>query len=342
MNEMGGELYWHRDKYYINLQAHCGFWHSYKKKALHKKKKKKFVVYDKIRWDPVKQKPVFNDHAFAHSSNDTNKEHSCSLEGTHFLWQDGSQKRTKKFEALLPDMTYFRGLFGFVEERAPRLWLNEEQWFPSEVEFFLEKVKPKAIDGKIWATTVSKLDNPWAVKKFFYGQSIVDGKGPTVHTFVLPSDKTLDPLLQMFNPQNATIRVAYMFFYPYNHGPDILGKKLLHMGNHVGDIETMSITFKQGQPEKVFFATHDWGIKQNWKEVEQEEGHPVGYVARGTHATYPSEGEHKSVMNMITDYTAKKTQWRTELSVEMHLPWDWTAKKIEGIRQWAEAPYWIT
>lgn len=65
INAIGGEIYWHRDKYYINLKEHCGLWYFWKtKKGLKKKKHRRFVVYNKIRWDPVTQAPNFNDLAF--------------------------------------------------------------------------------------------------------------------------------------------------------------------------------------------------------------------------------------------------------------------------------------
>jgi hypothetical protein len=134
------------------------------------------------------------------------------------------------------------------------LWLNENNWFPSELEFHLKHTKPIISNQQVWATTKAKMDNPWAKQDFFYGQAPQDGLGPTVHTFVLPGDKDADPILSMHNARNATIRAAFMFFYPYNHGLKPFGLDFLILDNHIGDIETMSVTFKATKPSKVFFA----------------------------------------------------------------------------------------
>lgn len=168
--------------------------------------------------------------------------------------------------------------------------------------------------------------------------------GPTVHTFVLPGDKNADPILAMHNPRNATITAGYMFFYPYNHGKKPFGIDFLIVDNHVGDIETMGVTFKAGAPDKVFYAQHVWGGEHKWNstKIEKEDGHPVGYVATGSHATYTSAGKHDLFLGITTDYTAKKTKWETYKNIEMHLPWEWTHNKIENLRQWQDSPEWIT
>lgn len=108
-----------------------------------------------------------------------------------------------------------------------------------------------------------------------------------------------------------------MFFYPYNYGLDPWDVKILHMDNHVGDIETMGITFKQEQPTKIFYATHDWGEHYKWddEEIEKEDGHPIGYIARGSHATYTKEGKHKFILDIVTDHTAKKVKWNTDENI---------------------------
>jgi hypothetical protein len=148
-NLQGGPLYWHKDKYYINIEDHCGLWH-YKVDIITKKpikKGKKYYQYDKLRWNPVTGTPIFSDHAFARRLKKGYGEHSCSLKDTHFMWQDGSQYRKKYFKHIMTDYQSLEAEFDFVKPHAPVVWLNEDKWFPSDTDFHLEHTVPKNVKG---------------------------------------------------------------------------------------------------------------------------------------------------------------------------------------------------
>jgi hypothetical protein len=45
-------------------------------------------------------------------------------------------------------------------------------------------------------------------------------------------------------------------------------------------------------PDVVVYAQHTYGEQRAWRDVEQEDGRPVVYVARGSHASYFEDGFH--------------------------------------------------
>lgn len=151
INSIGGELFWHRDKYYLNLKNQCGVWirkgGSYRDGT--KRKKDKFYVFGKLRWDPITHKPDFNDHTYATKFDEVELDQGCSLEGLHFNWQTGKKEEDNDFLFIHPEVEYFASQFDFVTKHAPLLWLNEDEekgWFPSDLDFHLAQTKPATKD----------------------------------------------------------------------------------------------------------------------------------------------------------------------------------------------------
>ena len=89
--------------------------------------------------------------------------------------------------------------------------------------------------------------------------------------------------------------LQYWFFYSYNDW----GRSFAGMNDHEGDWEGMMLFFQldrlgrpQEPPAYVTFADHESRQTKPWghKDVTCIGTHPVGFVAAGSHATYPQAG----------------------------------------------------
>ncbi len=93
-------------------------------------------------------------------------------------------------------------------------------------------------------------------------------------------------------------KVTYWFFYAYNDGP---GPQ-----NHEGDFEriTVEIDPTTGQPRDAIYSAHSnkhteptpYDQLETYKDPEtgEDTGRPLVYVATGSHASYPTAGNHTS------------------------------------------------
>ena len=96
--------------------------------------------------------------------------------------------------------------------------------------------------------------------------------------------------------RGSPISLQYWFYYPYNYLPArFLGHSFLNTDLHEGDFEGVSILLsaRTRRPVYVWMPRHtSEGERYVWGEgaLERRDEHPVGYVARGSHATYGSCG----------------------------------------------------
>jgi hypothetical protein len=93
------------------------------------------------------------------------------------------------------------------------------------------------------------------------------------------------------------VTLQYWFYYPFNyleaHSP--FGLASINTDMHEGDIEGMSILLsaKKRLPVYVWMPRHrDEGERFTWNEgaLQRNGSHPVGFAAKGSHATYESCG----------------------------------------------------
>lgn len=96
------------------------------------------------------------------------------------------------------------------------------------------------------------------------------------------------------------VSLQYWFYYPYNYLPVHLpgpfsGTTFANVDLHEGDFEGMGILLSAHKhlPVYVWMPRHtEEGERFAWNEgmLERHKTHPVGFVARGSHATYESCG----------------------------------------------------
>lgn len=84
----------------------------------------------------------------------------------------------------------------------------------------------------------------------------------------------------------AAYDLQVWYFFPYND--------FVSIANHEADWEHVTISIGEDLSfVSAFFATHNTGIRiDDATKLEWVDTHVVGYVADGSHATYPSAGRH--------------------------------------------------
>jgi hypothetical protein len=95
-------------------------------------------------------------------------------------------------------------------------------------------------------------------------------------------------------------------FFPYND--------FISAANHEGDWEHVTISIAQDETfVSAFYATHKTGLRiDDPSKIEWSGTHPVGYVADGSHATYPTVGAQSTGVPGADDHTyANGPVWRT-------------------------------
>jgi Vacuolar protein sorting-associated protein 62 len=84
---------------------------------------------------------------------------------------------------------------------------------------------------------------------------------------------------------NGETLVQYWIFYYYNSHP---------FGDHEGDWEMIQLHLSSaGAPLDAAYSQHDGGERCDWIHVQRtSDGHPIVYVAVGSHASFFSSGTH--------------------------------------------------
>jgi hypothetical protein len=81
--------------------------------------------------------------------------------------------------------------------------------------------------------------------------------------------------------------LQYWLYYPEQDQD----RGIVRTGRHEGDWELVQVGVGEGgRPVEVIYAQHRGGERCAWSEVERRDGHPVVYVARGSHASYLRAG----------------------------------------------------
>jgi hypothetical protein len=208
-----------------------------------------------------------------------------------------------------------------IERFAPEVRFHpQERYYPSSVEWFLERAQLRhdSVDqavGELSASVVPAVyeadDNPhmvdWRSSYLTVGEGrdrarVLRGDLDSAHTYVH---------VRQADNGSAAWDIQYWFFYPYS-GPLIDGPA---GGAHEGDWEHITVRLDSSwrEVEKVYFAAHN--ADGRWvapSEVRFREGtHPVVYVARNGHASYPRPGLHPRGF-LPSDRTADGgVVWRT-------------------------------
>ncbi|CAI4833082.1 CPA_1a_G0057320.mRNA.1.CDS.1 [Saccharomyces cerevisiae] len=141
-------------------------------------------------------------------------------------------------------------------------------------------------------------------------------------------------ILIVVDKGNGWVDAFWFFFYPFNHGPFIMGHG--PWGNHVGDWEHSLVRFYKGIPKYLWMSAHSSGTGYRYEAVEKfkklrkrkqqdsDDGgdtileRPLIFSARGTHANYASSGQHAHDIPFffmpLSDFTDRGPLWDPSLN----------------------------
>lgn len=130
---------------------------------------------------------------------------------------------------------------------------------------------------------------------------------------------------------NGWVDAYWFYFYSFNLGPFVMG--LGPFGNHVGDWEHSLVRFYNGEPVIVWMSAHGGGGAYFYNNIEKPSesrfikpskneakgigaDQPIIFSARGTHANYPSTGQHSHDLpySILSDFTDRGALWNPKLN----------------------------
>jgi hypothetical protein len=76
--------------------------------------------------------------------------------------------------------------------------------------------------------------------------------------------------------------LQYWLFYAQN----TQDRGVLRTGRHAGDWEMVQVRLDGGRPVEAVYAQHSGAERCGWADVRLDSGHPVVFVANGSHASY--------------------------------------------------------
>lgn len=222
--------------------------------------------------------------------------------------------------------------FGLFEYYAPLLFFHpDEETYPTSVEQFL--TSSKIVKFKTWelkeiigeetqfqnlndndcitSASQSTFDELSNVK--FNPESV-----PPVYCHLI--EKFAEPN----NKQPTVLQLQYWFFYPYNGW---VSRCFKNTHRHEGDWEhiTVEINNQSGNIQRVFFSKHG-SRESKWYSIDElkfTDNHVHVYVARNSHACYPTPGQHPRGpvlfgkhlkylgFGFLDDFTGTGKQWQT-------------------------------
>jgi hypothetical protein len=102
------------------------------------------------------------------------------------------------------------------------------------------------------------------------------------------------------------------------------GGKIIRLNN---DVEFISIYYLDNNPVKVYFSSHSTGQGEghwvDYDKAEKRNGFLVIYIARNSHANYPTSGTHARIYGFANDETSSSGPNRTFTWQEMTPSYDW-------------------
>lgn len=169
---------------------------------------------------------------------------------------------------------------------------------------------PKSKEDKVFLTSLSGFDKD---PEFITGKN----NKPNLYNGEI---KNAPAVLIVTDKGNGWVDAYWFYFYSFNLGPFVMG--FGPFGNHVGDWEHSLVRFYKGEPVVVWMSAHGGGGAYFYEQLEKESlnetgigigngKQPVIFSARGTHANYPSTGQHSHDIPyaILSDFTDRGSLW---------------------------------
>lgn len=179
----------------------------------------------------------------------------------------------------------------------------------------LDKLPKSSADEQVFLTSLTDFDNdPEYITGKFNKPNLYTGEIKNAPATLIVTDKG-----------NGWVDAYWFYFYSFNLGPFVMG--FGPFGDHVGDWEHSLVRFYKGEPVVVWMSAHGGGGAYFYDQLEKEtlEGtgigigngkQPVIFSARGTHANYPSTGQHSHDLpySILSDFTDRGGLWNPAMN----------------------------
>ncbi|KAH8653631.1 hypothetical protein BX600DRAFT_515886 [Xylariales sp. PMI_506] len=121
---------------------------------------------------------------------------------------------------------------------------------------------------------------------------------------------------------SSDIDAFFFYFYSFNRGANItqvmepLNRLIfdaagrMNFANHVGDWEHNMVRFRDGKPTGIYYSQHSGGAAYDWDDstLSMQDERPIVFSAYGSHANYPTPGDHVHDAVLI-DYCDAGPTW---------------------------------
>ncbi|CDR40758.1 CYFA0S05e04104g1_1 [Cyberlindnera fabianii] len=149
--------------------------------------------------------------------------------------------------------------------------------------------------------------------------------------------KNAPAVLVVVDKGNGWVDAYWFYFYSFNLGPFVMGHG--PYGNHIGDWEHSLTRFYKGVPVFVWMSAHGGGGAYYYDALEKSEGDerkPIIFSARGTHANYPSTGQHPHDLpfGILSDFTDRGALWDP---AQNYLGYVWDGFQIRTVSNQSKA-----
>lgn len=257
------------------------------------------------------------------------------------------------------NIDYNGDILSLMQRWAPVVYFHpNEKYFPSSVEFFLERVqlKDERITGtkKYYPPITNQILRSYSDgtknlnKDFYFDIPDLDEKSELLI-------KQGDPIIK--NGQNLICNspaycnflridsnfcdLQYWMFYPYDDPEGMIDSAL---GAHEGDWEHVSVrlNWPESHPEErnqidpmhqsAFYAIYgsahsgegQWNTSPQWVSCADDTNHPAMFAAQGTHANYSTLGDNGTIDREFSDDFVGDTgaYWTTSDNI---VPIAWSA-----------------
>lgn len=166
---------------------------------------------------------------------------------------------------------------------APVLhFASGEQFYPTSVDYIISSstLASRSPDGTV--ATVDPNPTPSTLGSYQDTNDFLDNRYGNV-TQIAADYASKGPSIgyysyvHVLSTGGATV-LQYWLFYAYNQG---------QLNDHQADIEVVEVFLDSGgNPTQALYSQHLAGETAAWSDVETSSGHPVVYVALGSHANY--------------------------------------------------------
>ncbi len=189
--------------------------------------------------------------------------------------------------------------WSLFKEYAPVLYLHNDELFRTrEISSMLDQSDLKnvlitSVAGPISTANLSDYDAIYYYLDMWNASSDPFPQAPNPERFT-SYQPTIYGREYEYNDLTA---LQYWFFYPYNNW----------LNNHEGDWEMVTVFVNKytGMPDRITCAQHWDGLNYEWGDVEKVEGtHPKIFIARGSHSSWGTKGEHEVFILVGIDYTS--------------------------------------